>query len=317
MSFTALRAHAASRSIGRGRGLRPQSVLLYGGVGHVGGLGLGYHGVQQYQQFSKAAEAIGPTDVGLGTGGILSKTAKTEDTKAHFKVQSHDVAFARLAGGILSRCEQGHETVIEAMGHKAISNSIRALVFANDLARDRRSKAEVLGKVMPSAPICLAFTPFFAAKDEMRWMRLTVVPLSYQPTPLTAAGEPLRVSAKTDYKGLVKAINARWKKRAVGAVEREDVVIAAMGAESVSLCVKSMAHALKDLNGQPGVRPFVCFPANYKVRQSGDGAEETEVVEQVGKGQIVTYFALKKRPRSQGWDRRGNIGSPSSPSRDV
>eukprot|EP00929_Paragymnodinium_shiwhaense_P114672 TRINITY_DN83142_c0_g1_i1.p1 TRINITY_DN83142_c0_g1~~TRINITY_DN83142_c0_g1_i1.p1 ORF type:complete len:283 (-),score=63.22 TRINITY_DN83142_c0_g1_i1:11-859(-) len=217
----------------------------------------------------------------------------SEDTMLSFKVKGgDDVSFPKLAGGLLKRCEQGLDTVLECMGSASISNGVKAVVRANRYAHEQLEAEDTASERKAELPRAVAFTPFFFARGENRGVRLTAVRLDDKPELLneSAGCKLLRVGRKTDLDGLNKAIDLNWKKFCDG--ESQQVAIAAMGPEPVSLAVKAAAHALRETlqRRRPDTPPFVCFPL----------VAELEVERKQERPVMVTYLILVRRPPTAG-----------------
>eukprot|EP00747_Dinoflagellata_sp_TGD_P095154 gnl/TRDRNA2_/TRDRNA2_166372_c0_seq1.p1 gnl/TRDRNA2_/TRDRNA2_166372_c0~~gnl/TRDRNA2_/TRDRNA2_166372_c0_seq1.p1 ORF type:complete len:249 (+),score=38.62 gnl/TRDRNA2_/TRDRNA2_166372_c0_seq1:12-758(+) len=210
-----------------------------------------------------------------------------EDADMHFKVKADGVNFSKLAGGILLRSQQGLGTVLDAMGSRSVSNCLKALSLAGRFAaRKRAEAADSRAADAESSVLRFGFVPWFARHGELQWMRLKVVPLSSEPLGAPSS-EPsvLRVSARTDLQGLVKAIVAQWSQCCAGRTVKEQDLLAlmAMGDQSVSTAVKSAAFALQELPKR-GARPFLCCPCLE------------ELPGHTGEPQVVTRLTLEPRP---------------------
>lgn len=204
----------------------------------------------------------------------------------NFRVKGDGVNVQKLAGGILLRCEQGLQTVLDSMGSKSIYNCIRALVLANRYAQRRREEAIAEGKQpLVTTPLRVGFVPRFQGSKGHMWMRLQVVPISRErgtAEPAQDALEPMKTSARTEIRSLSDAILNQWLQHCGG--RTAGPVIAAMGRDCVSTSVKGAAMALKELQlRRSGARPFVCHPRMEQQPEPGKPGEQ----------QTVTYIALE------------------------
>jgi len=199
---------------------------------------------------------------------------RDDRTMFYFKVRAEGDNVPKLARGMLSRCEDGLDTTLEAMGSRSIHNCVKAIMLANRFA-------QVDAK--PTTPARIGFVPrFYFDKDKLS-MRLRVVPLKYPRVDQEPdEGVALRVSARTELKRLEAAVLTRWVQCCAGG--GASPVVAAMGAESVTVAVKGAAFALRELGiRKGGARPFLCWP----------WAQEVSGVEQEDGPRTVTYLGLE------------------------
>lgn len=250
----------------------------------------------QGRAFRSGTRGLLPTAVAArvpGAGGPCRTSRRgfgwtEDDAWLNFKVKADNCNVQKLAGGLLMRCEQRHETVLEAVGNRSVYNSVKALVLANRFAQEARAQRgddQVLVRRV-------GFIPSFARKEQLQWMRLRVVAVGDRPSDGARArstgvdvsdleAPSLKVGASTEFKSLQNAILANWMKRCEGA--SGEPVLMAMGEASVTRAVKGSAFALRELSKRRGgARPFVCFPDMEQVQQqpheSGAAGEKQTVV---------------------------------------
>jgi len=227
-----------------------------------------------------------------------------EDLSLSFKVKAEDVNMNKLAGGIHLRCEQRLETHLEPMGNKAVYNCIKAIVLANRFAAEARQEE---GKKQ-ALVTRIGFIPSLARREELLWMRLTVVafgsrssassPPKQERQPAGPEGPTLKVGANTDLEKLRQAIVANWMQRCAGSLG--DPRVSAMGGASVAKAVKGSAFALREMaRRKVGARPFLCFPTMELVRGTEEQGREM---------QTVTFLSLEPRPAPG--DNRSDVLTP-------
>lgn len=249
-------------------------------------------------QAERITLASAPTVHQLSARSGQRRTAWTEaDKTLGFKVKAEGVNMAKLAGGILRRCDQQLATNLEPMGAKSVYNSVIALVMVNRLLLQRRqntesAQADSAADTPPWDPAFwrVGFMPSFARDENQVWMRLKVVSLGREPAAPPPGGADveavtLKASAQTDLRQLEKAIMTNWQQRCSG--QAGDPRIAAMGGQSVSNAVKGAAFAFRALrHRRMGIRPFIIVP-RIETTKGNQGTEEPRT---------ITYLDMEQQP---------------------
>ncbi|CAE7489407.1 unnamed protein product [Symbiodinium natans] len=161
-----------------------------------------------------------------------------------FRVKGEGVEMAKLAGGVYLRTERRQVTFLEGMGPKSIDNCLKAVMLVNKFAEAKRN-----GESAGEAPWFhrVGFVPQLRKRDTTYWISMKVVGLQKPYTPYPAPEQDrLRVGRDTPIEKLAAAVNTCWMHRCAG--ERSEPLVCAMGPQSVSLAVKSIARCLKDMS---------------------------------------------------------------------
>ncbi|CAK9062140.1 Putative SWI/SNF-related matrix-associated actin-dependent regulator of chromatin subfamily A member 3-like 3 [Durusdinium trenchii] len=186
-----------------------------------------------------------------------------EEQRMSFRVKAEDVKMSKLAGGLYLRTTRRQETLLDGMGHKSIQNCVRSIILANKFAAQHRAEGDP--EKIPWF-YRLGFTPQLRKTSGELWVSLKVVALE---SPYVASegppGDRLRIGPTAEVEGVSTTIISSWSKRCKG--QTSEPLLRCMGAANVSMAVKGLARARKNLSERKGVlRLFVCYPVFAEVR---------------------------------------------------